>query len=979
MAKWKLCRQIFGNEEFVFSEGDEVRIGRGLDNTITLSSIVISRNHCIINVKREGVFITDLKSSNGIYVGLKRIPPNIPYALSQTDLIGFGWTVGAPLVKILDSEKFVFKLIKCAASIISRIQYQSNSDDDIEAEISTYNFKKSKPVSKMLDSPTKNTKLQLKRKLNGEFNNVNVKNEPMDNGVINIVSDSDNESKSTEKKAKLITKTEDVIEEDIKYENEDLEYEAFNVKQEYLGYDEDEPIQIDSDSDSESEQWFLRLSQSSPGKPFTKIDQISLNSDMSKFDNIECNDNEEEDFIDDIITIPPEPTNQSISEINVPEIQTVTEIKQPDTGVTATTSPKVRPIIEVNVPDNELPLSVLSEAKEISEKDQVDKICNENNVQEKEKAIVPSCAIQQNSNNLIKKAQMIDPLVQTNKKKTHHSLTDSKSKRSSKKKKSKHSSSSIKKVITNSQKEERKRKLKEIADKEKKLDDDSKKSINNNKIVNNVRYTASNRGAFLTDTVNAVATVKPMKRRNSQEKEKNKLPPRDSVTTKEHSNSKKSLDKNKNYEKSKSETKESVSSTKMEAKDKNKVKETTSKFSSNSKSQKSKNSDHRNLKSQNENKESLPKMPISKVEPLPPTKPKKQVRFSDADPIVHEFEIEPGKLLKKTNSVKSRLLDVQQKPIYSLEKITLKRILDWKPHWLNVQISTEHILGHNHPPMTLFHSFISHSQYTGLVGDLLLMEIWECITQSYKNIRNLPNKLQLKYESLRCFELLLHLNVNISLATSEINKLPRVGEIIMLEFGPESNKNCRFFFVHNVRCLPSPQNNKNSFFSLALYASHDNKSLPLQPGDIMTGRTLAYINKELMLFEAMEYLAGSPLCQAILKPEPCHYQTNICDNTINMNTQWTVTLNSSQKLAVSRSVSAALGIRPSIQMVQGPPGTGKSSVICAIVMSYLYVATNKKQDRGKILICATSNAAVDELVIRLLNIRQSLPKGNFKY
>lgn len=48
-------------------------------------------------------------------------------------------------------------------------------------------------------------------------------------------------------------------------------------------------------------------------------------------------------------------------------------------------------------------------------------------------------------------------------------------------------------------------------------------------------------------------------------------------------------------------------------------------------------------------------------------------------------------------------------------------------------------------------------------------------------------------------------------------------------------------------------------------------------------------------------------------------------------------------------------------------------------MSYLYVTANKKQDRGKILICATSNAAVDELVIRLLNIRQSLPKGNLSH
>lgn len=233
--------------------------------------------------------------------------------------------------------------------------------------------------------------------------------------------------------------------------------------------------------------------------------------------------------------------------------------------------------------------------------------------------------------------------------------------------------------------------------------------------MNNVRFTNSNRGAFLTDAVNIVATVKPMKRRNSQEKDKNKVLSKDSVATKEHSNSNKSLDKSKNHEKSKSVTNIPVSLTKTKTIDKDTVTETTSKISNNNESRKSKDSDHRNLKPQKENKDLLAQKPILMVEPLPKTKPKKRVRFSDAAPIVHVFEIEPGKELKKTNSVKTRLLDVQQQPIYSLEKITLKRILDWKPHWLNVQVGTEHILGHNQPPMTIFHSFNSHSQYTKYV------------------------------------------------------------------------------------------------------------------------------------------------------------------------------------------------------------------------------------------------------------------------
>ncbi|GBP64514.1 Probable helicase MAGATAMA 3 [Eumeta japonica] len=60
-----------------------------------------------------------------------------------------------------------------------------------------------------------------------------------------------------------------------------------------------------------------------------------------------------------------------------------------------------------------------------------------------------------------------------------------------------------------------------------------------------------------------------------------------------------------------------------------------------------------------------------------------------------------------------------------------------------------------------------------------------------------------------------------------------------------------------------------------------------------------------------------------------------------------------------------------ITPLSAPPR--KSSVICSIIMQYFYGNSEKRlKNRGKILICATSNAAVDGLVGRLLNIRQTL-------
>lgn len=61
MTKWKLIRLTFGSEEFTLSDGDRVTVGRGNNNIISLSSAVISRNHCVINVLNNKAFITDLQ------------------------------------------------------------------------------------------------------------------------------------------------------------------------------------------------------------------------------------------------------------------------------------------------------------------------------------------------------------------------------------------------------------------------------------------------------------------------------------------------------------------------------------------------------------------------------------------------------------------------------------------------------------------------------------------------------------------------------------------------------------------------------------------------------------------------------------------------------------------------------------------------------------------------------------------------------
>lgn len=59
----------------------------------------------------------------------------------------------------------------------------------------------------------------------------------------------------------------------------------------------------------------------------------------------------------------------------------------------------------------------------------------------------------------------------------------------------------------------------------------------------------------------------------------------------------------------------------------------------------------------------------------------------------------------------------------------------------------------------------------------------------------------------------------------------------------------------------------------------------LQRGAVMYGKCLAYINKDLKLYEAMEYLSRSPLSEVILNPKPEHFLMNEADRRFNMESQ----------------------------------------------------------------------------------------------
>lgn len=227
-------------------------------------------------------------------------------------------------MRINNTEKYVFQLQKISNGIpiADRIQYEEECNDfDEEVEIPKNNISNKTPIAQKrknednlcLDEYVK----EIKKERNDE---------------IILLSDSENEIKKesfpdNSKHAKLET-----IEEEVQIQN-NIKFEAFNIKQEYIVEYDDVPIEINDDSDSELNQWYRRLSKNSPVKCLPKLkteskpeDEEQNNISYSQQDDYYNNDffeddNNEDIFSNDIIIIsePSNSNNDSLSVQNGPD------------------------------------------------------------------------------------------------------------------------------------------------------------------------------------------------------------------------------------------------------------------------------------------------------------------------------------------------------------------------------------------------------------------------------------------------------------------------------------------------------------------------------------------------------------------------------------------------------------------------------------------------------------------------------------
>lgn len=388
-------------------------------------------------------------------------------------------------------------------------------------------------------------------------------------------------------------------------------------------------------------------------------------------------------------------------------------------------------------------------------------------------------------------------------------------------------------------------------------------------------------------------------------------------------------------------------------------------------------------------------------------KPKKRVSFSAVIEIVREYQIDESNVLKKLTGKDAPIPAEKvavKKPSNTTESNAkwnqfLWRILCWKPIWLEEQQYLNQdppVIQPEELNVTLTH-YKSYEEYYNIISPLLLLEIWHGITKQFQSIDHIyrrptfmcsivENSIQTYNVSNNIFFTTLMLEV---LATKEDIKKqihPIYGDLIFFEYVQNHEKSQKskdfrkvFAYVTNVyttvltpvtrfnQDLKNYVKNPHTLLTYTVITKCLDKNILVNR--VQRLRAVIYLRSSLRMVQALQFLPNSPLVNLILNPQLEMYKLPVVSESETLVTG--DKLNQKQMEAVNRVTKAAVHKDTKLCFIQGPPGTGKSKVIVNIITQILY-GNNRYTSNGssfKMLVCAPSNTAIDEIVLRLLNVR----------
>lgn len=249
--------------------------------------------------------------------------------------------------------------------------------------------------------------------------------------------------------------------------------------------------------------------------------------------------------------------------------------------------------------------------------------------------------------------------------------------------------------------------------------------------------------------------------------------------------------------------------------------------------------------------------------------------------------------------------------------------------------------------------FMDIEHYMKVMEPLLHLEAWQQLQRTQSELRTTKPVMLTIGKRVSCDDFL---DVYVSVSRQEFSE-SRVNDsdvvIVGYSSDPESLRSVNAEMPH---CLAKVKEGSVRFqqkvvdLELRFYHAHSLIRY-LEPGRLLLASrvcSLTTVEREYCALRALEYF---DLKQDILaaRPSPLTGVSNSYPSEQMM-------LNDSQLSAVEHAISST-----GFNLIQGPPGTGKTKTILGIVGSYFRGGKTNK----RLLLCAPSNAAVDELVLRL--------------
>ncbi|RWS24621.1 uncharacterized protein B4U80_08004 [Leptotrombidium deliense] len=317
----------------------------------------------------------------------------------------------------------------------------------------------------------------------------------------------------------------------------------------------------------------------------------------------------------------------------------------------------------------------------------------------------------------------------------------------------------------------------------------------------------------------------------------------------------------------------------------------------------------------------------------------------------------------------------------------LLQILNWKANWIKeCQNQKEPPPVSSEPMKHLKTSYESINEYLNYFLPPLLHETWAQLIESVNSYKDTAVHVAIMSCDLVTIEKCEFAVMTCQTAIKKRQSYPREGDLVCVdlpfieyESDQEQSRRMKAFgyitdvnietlsrksvIAHNYK-VPEGCNSLVKYEIRLKPRSH-----VLDYNALMRMMSVLYVKPTIRNFEALLSLKQSVLYEDILKPRKitCHI---ITPTAVKMESN---EYNESQYKAILGSVEAISRpfTVPKLLMIQGPPGTGKTHTLVGMIKK-IFSHFCKNTVTPKILVCAPSNGAIDEIGKRLVRERANI-------